>query len=98
VDLRGAEPKGAGPKVAELRGAGLMRKTWILPSGSSSNNSSPDRRKTLRKNRTNCSVPLSQSLMRKFLIQEAFSYFVEMMLGCCLHSYTGFLLEVHFEV
>jgi hypothetical protein len=35
--------------------------------------------------------------MRKILSHDVFSYFVEILLSCCLLSYDYFLLNVHFE-
>jgi hypothetical protein len=32
--------------------------------------------------------------MKKFLKKEVFSYFVKMLLGCCLHSYNDIYLTV----
>jgi hypothetical protein len=43
-------------------------------------------------------VSTSPAINEKVLIYEVFSYFVEMLLGCCLQSYNEFLLNVHFEV
>jgi hypothetical protein len=34
----------------------------------------------------------------KIFDAEVFSYFVELVLGCCLHSYNDFSLKVHIEV
>jgi len=36
--------------------------------------------------------------MAKILRQEVFSYFVDMLLVCCLHSYNNFLLYINFEM
>jgi hypothetical protein len=70
AELKGAEPKGAGLKGAEPRRPGLMRKTWILSSGNSSNNRRPERRKTLSKNSAKrifedfyCSMPHFQPFL-----------------------------------
>jgi hypothetical protein len=35
---------------------------------------------------------------KMFETESFFSYLLEMLLGCCLHSYNDFLLNVYFEM
>ncbi len=43
-------------------------------------------------------VSMTRAIIKKIFEIKSFSYFWEMLLGCCFQSHNDFLLNVHFEV
>jgi hypothetical protein len=43
-------------------------------------------------------VSMTPAISEKLFEAEMFSYFVEMQVGCCLHLYYDFVINVPFEV